>query len=383
MSRYGFRIRWIILGAIASTVVVAGVMLWLERTELMVWYSVRGLSRAGEAEREFWAKRVAEFDELAIPRVLKLLAREDPRVCGNAGLALSHLVKLWGIEDSRTADLTSQLARSFAQYAPLGQETVLRAVMSWFALASPGGSPSSSGFPAACGRLLEEAATVKSPQVQRAALELTEILLDQPGHLGSLSACRRTTLTGLHSADDANRLQAIRLALHPGVDLLSEVVPLLDDRAAEVRRAAIVAVGPAEEVVLDEELLPRLHDPDPEVRQLCEVALRARGLQPQHIKLGRLLTDPRATERLKVLDHLRHMPELDLRLWLRRLSHDPSAAVRLAAIRAMGESKILDLSERLAQIARNDPSPTVSSQASFYRAQLRSQARGIRAVGSP
>jgi hypothetical protein len=149
------------------------------------------------------------------------------------------------------------------------------------------------------------------------------------------------------------------------MDLLEQVVSMLNDPEAEVRRAALLVIGPAtRDVAPDECLLPCLHDPDPEVRRLCEVALSGRGLSPEFLELGRLLTDPRPTMRLQVLDHLQHSP--DPGLWLRRLSHDTSPAVRVAAMRAMTQQPFLDLSDRIDQMARSDPSPTVCQLARFY-----------------
>jgi hypothetical protein len=150
------------------------------------------------------------------------------------------------------------------------------------------------------------------------------------------------------------------------MDLLEQVVALLADSEVEVRRAALLAVGPARDVVPDECLLPSLHDADPEVRRLCEQALGGRGLRPEFLELGRLLTDPKPATRLMVLDHLHRTPDLDPGLWLRRLSHDASPAVRVAAMRAMAQQPYLDLSDRLDQMARSDPSPTVCQLARYY-----------------
>ena len=89
------------------------------------------------------------------------------------------------------------------------------------------------------------------------------------------------------------------------------------------------------EAVHDDQLLPCLHDPDAEVRRLCEQTLIARGLRREYLELGRLLTDPHPGKRLQVLERLDESTELDPGLWLRRLSHDTSPSIRVAAIRAM------------------------------------------------
>jgi hypothetical protein len=66
------------------------------------------------------------------------------------------------------------------------------------------------------------------------------------------------------------------------------------------------------------------------------------------------------------LDHLHQSHDLDPGLWLRRLSHDPSPAVRVAAMRAMTQMPYVDLSDRIDQMARSDPSPTVCQLARYY-----------------
>lgn len=75
------------------------------------------------------------------------------------------------------------------------------------------------------------------------------------------------------------------------------------------------------------------------------------------------------------LDHLTEVLEndagsegdIDPGLWLRRLSHDGSPAVRAeAALWLMSEQSLLDLSDRIDQMARSDPNPSVSQLAQFY-----------------
>jgi hypothetical protein len=160
------------------------------------------------------------------------------------------------------------------------------------------------------------------------------------------------------------------------MDLLESVMVLLHDPEAEVRRASILAVGPADpQVVRDEVLLPSLHDSDGEVRRLTEAALRGRGLRPEHLELGRLLTHPNPKMRVQVLDHLREAPDLDPGLWLRRLSHDKTESVRAAAVRVMSRLTLIDLTDRIDQMARSDPSPTVAQIAQYYLSRKRHSER--------
>jgi hypothetical protein len=144
------------------------------------------------------------------------------------------------------------------------------------------------------------------------------------------------------------------------------VVPLLRDSRAEVRRAALLAVGLAEQVIADDDLLPLLHDADADVRRLCETALRGRGLPEAHLRLARLISAPGPEDRLQVLRHLQGTEDLDPGVWLRRLSQDPDAAVRFAAMAAASSDGQVDLSDRLREMRDRDPSPTVRQWAPYF-----------------
>jgi HEAT repeat protein len=150
------------------------------------------------------------------------------------------------------------------------------------------------------------------------------------------------------------------------------VVPLLRDSSVRVRESAMLAVGAQPNVVSTDDLLGWLHDGDAGVRALCEKALRSRGLQERHIRLGRLITDPSARVRLKLIDMLKRTTDLEPGVWLRRLSHDPVAAVRAAAVRAIQEQELATLADRIEQMAQNDPCPTVRQLAQYYLVSQRS-----------
>ncbi len=352
-----------------------GGVAWLERTPILAWYCVRALASASEGDRQRRAERVADLGDAALPRVLECLAQPDDAVCANARAGLACLAARWGPGDGRSVELALRLARAFPRLSLQGQRAVLEVAGGWF---SREGEAPAAGLVPNCARLLAEAGGVVAPEVQGAALELSATLVKQSQATEALSSAREIGRAGLLSPSPDNRGRAIRLALlHKGMDLLDQVVPLLNDPVVEVRRAAMLAVGPAVEVVPEDGLLPSLHDPDAEVRGLCENALRMRGLRPEHLQLGRLLTHPQAGQRLRVLDCLRVASDLDPGLWLRRLSHDSSPAVRTAALRAMSQHDQdgLDLSDRIDQMARSDPSPTVCRIAEFYLKEMRATPR--------
>jgi hypothetical protein len=352
------------LGALTIVFVLGcAVVAWRERSTLLSWFYIRNLTRAPPDKRERWVERVANLGETAIPGLFDCLTRSDKQVCGNARAALERMTHSWSSGDGRTADLALRLAREFARFSPSGQRQALDLSAGWFA--EPGNNTGKLVSP--CSRLVGEAAGTADAEVRSSALELCGILLSQPDGSDVLRPGQDLIRAALHGGTVENRLRAIRLTLHPGMaDLLEQVVVLLNDESPLVRRAALLTVGPARGAIHDDQLLPCLHDPDAEVRRLCEVALGGRGLRPEYVELGRLLTDPQPATRLRVLDCLRGSTELDPGLWLRRLSHDPSPSVRVAAMRAMTQQTFVDLSDRLDQMARTDPSPTVSQLAQFY-----------------
>ncbi len=70
-----------------------------------------------------------------------------------------------------------------------------------------------------------------------------------------------------------------------------------------------------------------------------------------------------------MLQHLGRQGDLDPGVWLRRLSQDSAAAVRAAAVRAAGAYPQVDLSDRLREMAQQDPSETVRQNAQYYLRQ--------------
>ena len=168
------------------------------------------------------------------------------------------------------------------------------------------------------------------------------------------------------------RIQAVATALRPEVDAVPVIAPLLTDSVPEVRRAAILALGPIRDgraAVADDELLKCLHDTDAEVRQLCEMSLRSRGRSPRDIRLGRRYTAPDPAERQKLLLDLADEEELDVGVWLDRLTADADPAVR-AGVARLAYTRNIDLGSRLDQLSRTDPDPTVRRVANFYRLKV-------------
>jgi len=355
------------LTLIAVLLVVVAALAWWQRAPLLSWYTLRGLARAGDQDRAVWIQRVVNLDADAVPGLLDLLRRDDPRVCANAEAALAALVQRWGRGDSRTAALADELTRAFGNLGTPGREAVLE----WYLGTLHDFDPAlGTALPLgdAAGKVVAVAARLPEKGVRVRALMLAEVVLarlqPRPADL-----YRELALQGLTVQDAEIRAAAVRLAMHAPLHaddaLLEKVLPCLKDPAPEVRRAAVLTVGLAEKTIGVDDLVPLLQDPDAEVRRLCEAALRGRGLLDGHITVARLMSDRRPGERLQVVHHLREATELAPGVLL-RLSQDPAAAVRAAAIRYAAEDPGTDFEERVLQMAQGDASPTVRQLASHY-----------------
>jgi hypothetical protein len=351
--------------AIAVLLVLGGVG-WLNRAPLLTWYGMHSLAAASEQERAGWVEWVAGLDVAALPGLLDLLARDDARACANAEAFLSMLARRWGQADARTLRLSTQLSERFTRFSKPGQHAALELAI--VVLRSEEGRPPApaalvdGGF-----KLLTAAGWDTDKGVKIRTLALAEVLIDRAAGK-AIDYYRDLARKGLAEADPDSRVRAVHLTLHAALkqdaDLLQRLVPLLRDARVEVRRAALLAVGLAEQVIAEDDLLPLLHDPDAEVRRLCEGALRGRGRQEKDIRLARLISHPAADGRLQLLRHLQQAEYPGV--WLRRLSQDPDAAVRAAAVRAAAEHPQVDLADRLQEMRDGDPSATVRQLAAYY-----------------
>lgn len=346
-----------------SCVVLAG-FAWVYRNQLIARYYVHGLVRATESEQEVWAERLARLDADAVAALVSCFRGEGTPGCARAEACLATSVKRWGAADPRTAALADRLASSFSRFTPAGQQSVLRLEHVLGQLVQGTSAPAAVVRSAAA--TLLQAAHAADAGVHGAALELAASRLGRAKTPDMVQACRELARACLRDESAGNRARALRLALLPGVDLRNEVVALLHDSEPEIRRVAMLEVGPLPDLVPKDDLLPWLHDPDTDVRQICEAALRGRGLSDLQIKLGRLVTDNRPAIRLQLVDQLRHNSDVEPGVWLRRLSHDRVPAVRAAVVRVSASETAVDLSDRLEQMAQGDPSPTVRQLARFY-----------------
>jgi hypothetical protein len=354
---------------IVSAVVVglaAGSWFWIEHVRIEVWWRVRQLVHADEQGRDDCVRRVAGLGGVAVPELLARLAADDNRICENMRAALLVFADQAAAHEEGAAQLADALAGQCGASSTVGTQVALEVddhlLTAVLTNATPAGSLS-----VAIGRLLQQVADRGTTDNRARALALTQRLLANIGNV-PVSACRDVVAACLTDEDSGIRLQAMRLAILPTLDMLDRVVPLLRDPIAEIRRAALLAVGPAPDLIGTDALLFWLHDPDMRTRRLCEIALRGRGLRDDQLRMGRLITDPHAKTRMHVLFCLGQGTDVEPTAWLRRLTCDPVAAVRAAAIRAAAEEPSVDLKEEIRQMAQNDPSPTVRQMARYYLA---------------
>lgn len=223
----------------------------------------------------------------------------------------------------------------------------------------------------ACSRGLLDGFAAASEAGKAATLDLLPVLVKSPGP-ETVPACLEVVRHGLTGAKES-KLVATRFALHPAFQARELLVPLLDDAEAEVRRAALLALGPVPDeepaVLGEEELFRHLHDADAEVRELCGSALRSRGLELGQISLARQLTHPDPAERMRLLTDLGTEALVkDPGPWLERLSRDADPAIRLGSARVAYEMG-LQFKGWLTRLGAQDPDPTVRQWVAYYGRQ--------------
>ena len=344
-----------------------GAIAWWQHRPLLAKYYVRQLVQASEANRESWATQVIGLDTAAVSPLLGWLDIADKLQSENLECALVGLARRWGADETRSQQLLEQLSERFESWATPAKNSVLQ-VPIVLLIKAPGSQAPSPTVTRLAGELLTMA--MKDEGLRVATLHLAAALVTSVPHGQWLDTCRNLALKGLAAPAADTRVAALELILRPPLrqenDLLTKVVPLLKDPVAQVRKTALLAVGQAPAVISDEDLLPLLHDPDDEVQNLCELALRSRGLQENHILLARYISDERPTARLRVLQLLRDTHDLEPGVWLRRLCQDPAPAVRAAAIRAAVSQSQVDLGPCLSDMALKDSSLTVRQLAAHY-----------------
>lgn len=350
---------------LAGGLVLAGVggLAAYKHEDLLTAWQVHQLGQANEQGRQEITQQLAQNPGISAGWLLYSLAQSsEPENSAVLGDTLTTVTQ--NMTPEELDPLIAKAASLFRSMEGSAQQVTLR----WMAGALPAGNPEamSERRAAAIRRLVDQAFVGDEPEVQALALRLAPPALRQrpPGEL--VESLRLLVNSGVKSRIAMVQMQAIAVAMVPEMDCLEEAAKCLKSPHKDVRQAAVLALGPASEKISDEILLPSLHDEDPEIVQLAQTALQSRGLRDDQIRLGKLMSDPKATRRLEVLDHLSATRDIDPAIWLRKLSNDPSPAVRVAALRAMSQETGLDLADRVKQMEKTDPSPSVNKLAGYY-----------------
>ncbi len=318
IRRIGFGILLLVLAGVA----VAG-MQWKNLNARYAGYKLR-TATTDDARREA-ARKLVDAGDAGTHYLTEAFLGSDVERCSAIASVLRERLKELPPTDPRLATLCRPHIHSFADYSEVGQEAAFTLV----------------------------------PDCLRCS------------DADTLPRCREIVRQALQHRSADVRVQAIQLTMRQELNQKADVVACLQAPEADVRRAAMLAVGPASTgsaVIGDEDLFPWLNDADLQVQMLCEAALSTRGLELEQIAAARKLTSPDASERLKLLIDLRSNRDAirDPGPWLERLSRDADPAVRAGAARVAYECK-LSFASWLDRLAVDDPDETVRQIVRFHR----------------
>lgn len=336
---------------------------WLERRWIEAHYHAYRAAQLRDPElREPHLHAIGTGGPMAWHALVRRLTSaqagtRDGAVEATCALVGSHLTTTQASEFGRL------LVNEHATMSTVGQAAVLRVMHGMLMTCTP---DTLDHWVKVTGKALME--TKPNVEVMQIQLEVALALAQHADPIDTdwLPQWKALAESGLKDERPPVLVAAIRLAAVPGVNALEAVRPHLGHRAKEVRGMALAALGSREELVPTDDLLGLLHDEDQEVAAICEQSLRSRGLTPDQLNLARQMTDPRAGVRAGVAAQVFEHAELDLQLWVNRLSRDKSPAVRASAIRAAANDDERRFAQRLHQMALEDPSPTVRQIAEYY-----------------
>jgi hypothetical protein len=110
-------------------------------------------------------------------------------------------------------------------------------------------------------------------------------------------------------------------------------------------------------------LVERLHAEDASLAERARGELTRRGLTPTELEIAQRLSDPDPAVRLRWLNALPGLHEIDARPWLLWLSRDADAEIRRATLSIMATSGEAEMMRRVAEMAREEIDPRVKQQA--------------------
>jgi hypothetical protein len=238
------------------------------------------------------------------------------------------------------------------------------------------------GTPAGWSKLLSPAFDILSAGLADREAAVRHVALRQLGRLWSWSPDRTMTpaeettlaewkerlypqtLERLRERDVAVRVAAIDCLGKLPID--GKAAPALNglrDKEFTVRLQTLTVFADRPGILTEDALLPLLNDAVPDLRTLAEKILAARGLSPELIGLGRLVTHPEARIRASAIPEIVKNGAIDPIVWLLQLTEDADPDVRLSAVEALEGRITPEVRQRLREMAVADDSAAVRSAA--------------------
>ncbi len=232
----------------------------------------------------------------------------------------------------------------------------------------PGGGLPIEWFPTPPGEAPGAVSTARRPEDEPGLLprppDARRLGPGPPGSVGGQGAAEPDDQTpGVHQPAPPDRAQTT--ILNGEMRLGPEAMGAGTTGRAAVPAAASSAGGQVDSLaawdVLD--LMRRLHDDDQAAAGAARGELARRGFGARELELARRLTDPRPEVRRELAEVLAGLAGVDAVVWLRWLSRDQDADVRLAAVTVMATTGDPALLREIEEIARQDPHPRVREAA--------------------
>ncbi len=188
-----------------------------------------------------------------------------------------------------------------------------------------------------------------------------------PVELTSLTSWKRqfhgSIVARLKDPEKPSRIAAVAcLGLQPDVDA-EPAARHLDDPDADVRMQVLVSFVDRPALVSEEAILPLLYDANEFIPPMAERVLRARGLSPEQLGLGKLVVHPRADMRLTAFSFLKNRNDIDPVVWLLYLSRDREETVRMKALEELVVHTTPEARQRVSEMASGDVSPAIREKA--------------------
>ena len=140
-------------------------------------------------------------------------------------------------------------------------------------------------------------------------------------------------------------------------------IAYLDDPVPIVRQQVLASFARRPDLLTEDAIIRKLHDPFEAIGVASEMILRARGLTREQIGLAQIMTHAKPEMRASVIPMLKDRTDVDPTVWLLQLSRDSDEFVRAQALDALSSTPTPEVRRRLREMAASDPSPAIKQAA--------------------